>query len=232
MGQWGATPVDSKAMPFSDKLFYVVSGAFLAIFGTGLWALFIDKDLWIGIPVTILGLIGMAGSLYERERFKAITSLAGVAIFVGLVSILAAGICVIDIVDRHRSRTSALMTSVDMRDPSSKEAEVIRDLAIKGEFRVSVWCLMTETGSCPNAKKWREVLKTAGWKPSELNETDLDEPSRGLIVCHAPDDPIQRGMGEFELALRENAIPVSDDCRTPDIAKDPKFEFALLVGSE
>ncbi len=37
MGQWPEPSAsESKTMPWADKLFYVVSGAFLVIFGTGL----------------------------------------------------------------------------------------------------------------------------------------------------------------------------------------------------
>lgn len=128
--------------------------------------------------------------------------------------------------------TSELPLGADVRDPTQKEADVIRDLAIKGAFRVSVWCLMTETRSCPIAKKWRDVLKTAGWKPSGLNETDFDQPLHGLIVCARPDDSVRMAIGEFELALRENAIPVLEDCPAPDFAKDANYDFAFLVGSE
>ena len=70
MGQWGTQqPVpEPKAMPLADKVFYVVSGAFFVVFGTGLWLIFGGHDLSVGIPLTGLGVIGMGVSLLEKPR--------------------------------------------------------------------------------------------------------------------------------------------------------------------
>ncbi len=139
------------------------------------------------------------------------------------------GVTGFDYYERHHSVGIAASTPSDSRDPTPKEADVIRDLAIKGSFKIAVYCLTTERDSCHYAKEWLRVLKTAGWKTGGLNETDYEEPNNGLIVCARPNSSLV-GKGEFELALRENSIPVSDDCRDPALAKDINFDFALLVG--
>lgn len=239
MGQWGTQqPVpEPKAMPLADKVFYVVSGAFFVVFGTGLWLIFGGHDLSVGIPLTGLGVIGMGVSLLEKPR-DTTPETRRQRTYMLLNAILAICIVVVvgyDIYDRRShgrilELPSGTAISSDSRDPSRKEADVIRDLAIKGSYKVAVYCLTTEGESCHFAKEWLRVLKTAGWKTNGLNETDYGQPINGLVVCTRPDsnDVASR---EFELALRENSIPVSDECRVPELAKDnPTFDFAFLVG--
>jgi hypothetical protein len=129
-----------------------------------------------------------------------------------------------------------MKTSGDPRDPTSKEPNVIRDLAIKGSFSVNVYCLMTDSDSCHFANKWMSILDTAGWRTGSLNKTDFGKPNSGLIVCLPPNSSESSRVsllakGEFELALRENSIPVSDQCPDPTgLTREPAFNFAFLVG--
>jgi hypothetical protein len=123
----------------------------------------------------------------------------------------------------------------DSRDPTSKEANVIRDLATKGAFNVNVYCLTTDRDSCDLAKKWMSILDTAGWLTGHLNRTDFGKPHSGLIVCVPPNSyggsASILAEDEFELALRENSIPVSDQCPDPaGLTKEPGFSFAFLIG--
>jgi hypothetical protein len=70
---------------------------------------------------------------------------------------------------------------------------------------------------------------------SHLNKTDFGRTVSGLIVCVPPDSNPrwQTSMiakGEFELALHENSIHVSDQCPDPDgLTKESSFAFNLLV---
>jgi hypothetical protein len=56
----------TEPMAHADKVFYVALAVFSAFFGTGLWIVFVDGKWWTGIPLTILGVLGMAASLIER----------------------------------------------------------------------------------------------------------------------------------------------------------------------
>jgi hypothetical protein len=58
----------SEPMPLADKVFYLISGAFLVVFGTGLWLVFVEHDLSTGVPLSGLGVIGMGTSLWEKPR--------------------------------------------------------------------------------------------------------------------------------------------------------------------
>jgi len=88
-------------MARADKLFYVVSGAFGIVFGTGLWAIIIDRNLWVGVPVSVFGVAGMAGSLYETGTLKAARLPFGYAVFVTLMSLAAMFVSGYDLYDRH-----------------------------------------------------------------------------------------------------------------------------------
>lgn len=239
--------------PDTDTRNWIVVGLwglmFATIFGEGLYA-FVDDHWGWGSIYTAVGVLGVIAvdqtargkrlaTLYPAEYRVSAMMVATVVLFLTWVLVGY------DIYDRHHnnptnnrssgsvsepsSETGALS---DSRDPTPKEAEVIRDLAIKGSYQVAVFCLTSERDSCHYAKEWLRIFNTAGWKTNGLNETDYAEAIHGLVVCKGSkprDSPL--AVGEFELAIRENAIPLSDQCPDPRLTTDPNIDFTLLVGS-
>jgi hypothetical protein len=177
------------------------------------------------LGAALLTLLGWMAATYQASQVQ--REIRGALIALTAMTILTMAIALL--------RRPILLPSesyTDSRDPAAKEADVIRDLALKGSFKVNIYCVMTETDSCHFAKKWMHILDTAGWKTGGLNlGGDFAEHESGLFVYRGDSRDSKVGPGEFELALRENAIPVSDQCPDPNFARDTNFDFALLVGT-
>lgn len=113
----GSGAPESKAMPLADKVFFVVSGAFFVVFGTGLWLIFVEHNLSMGIPLTGLGVIGMGASLLEKPK-EAAPDIGRQRNYAILNAVLA--ICILitvgyDMYDRHSNTSSHPLTADTLR---------------------------------------------------------------------------------------------------------------------
>ena len=86
-------------------------GHLYVVLATGLWLVFVEAKLDTGIPLSLLSVIGLAGTLVERERLKAIDRPMGYAIFVMIVSMSTATICGYDIYDHYGHQPSIVTQS-------------------------------------------------------------------------------------------------------------------------
>ncbi len=203
-------------MPLADKIFYVVSGLFLVVFGTGLWMVFIEHEVLSGSILSIIGVIGVASSLIEPKvvTHGGAPSARYVAVVL-IAAFVAAFLSVYDIVDRHTSTPPVISQTLTSwgRDRAGCVGQV-QGSALgrwRGDYDVYLACGVVD----PTVDKFNESNISIS-QPFKIESTPIS-----IAVPYSPDmrNQMQQGMPPlwFEIVLLPKHVNVGDVRKLSDI---------------
>jgi len=104
------------------------------------------------------------------------------------------GVTGFDYYERHHSVGIAASTPSDSRDPTPKEADVIRDLAIKGSFKIAVYCLTDRAGFLSLRERVAACPQNCGMENGRFEQNRLrGTQQRPYCVCPTKLFPRRKG---------------------------------------
>lgn len=206
----------AEPMSFWDKVFYIVSGTFLAVFGTSLWLVFVDWNLRVGIPLAAVGVLGMAASLVERISTKR----AG--LYTAIVSVFLACTWTIlgfDIYAHYQ------LSAVSRTIPEGKLKNFKDELAHSPNPGRKMHVLALGSSACGIANTYKDIVASSGWIITEANCLPLP---LGLEIRTQSADHSAVQASDLRRALENQGLHVGWSYN-PTLQPD---EFELLIGVE